>query len=612
MTTNVKNDCLTHNGNRVLKDRYLLEGENFEGLVDRITTAYCKTPEHRERMKAHIMEGRFMPATPVLSNGGTTRGLPISCFLNTMEDSFFEDPYAGIADTWYENIALAKNGGGIGTDYSKVREVDALVKQKGKSSGIIPFIKVQDVLTLAVSQGDLRRGSSAVYLRIDHPEIEEFIDIRRPEGDPRRRCLDIHNGVIITDTFMKAIEEDTDFDLTSPMTNTVVKTIKAKDLWGRLMSARLETGEPYMLFLDNMQRTTPEHHKALGLLPTQSNLCTEITLPTGKGRTAVCCLGSINLEACINHVRFTDDKPSNPRFQDTIINYTMSGEDSKLFVEDCLRFLDNVLQDFIDRAPAEMAQAVKSAMSERSVGLGFMGWHSLLQKCNLPFDSNEALSLNDHVFDFYSQNIQEANEKLGDELGSCPDFWEYKRLMCNQYIPARRFSYTTAIAPTANISLICGECSPGIEPIAANTYKQNTLSGSLFMRNKHLEKLLQDINQDTDEVWKSILDHEGSVQHLEFLSELQKDTFKTSIEIDQFAIINQACDRQAYIDQAQSVNIFVDTSRYTKKDFSALHRLAWKRGLKSLYYCRSKSVVRAEKMTAQVCSIDNKDCEACQ
>lgn len=567
--TNKEADAmLTDFGKAVLKDRYLLEGETFQDLFARIAIYYGDDRAHSQRIYDYISKCWFMPATPVLSNGGTDRGLPISCYLNEIEDSL-----EGIVDKWNENVWLASRGGGIGTYWGNLRSIGEKVKYNGKTSGIIPFICVQDSLTLAISQGSLRRGSAAMYLPVHHPEIEEFIDLRRPTGgDPNRKALNIHHGVVITDDFMKAVEKDLDWDLISPHDKKVILTVKARDIWVKLLLARVETGEPYILFIDKVNQSIPLHQKKLGLSVKMSNLCSEITLPTGKDhlgndRTAVCCLSSLNLE------------------------YYEDWKDDKLFVQDIMRFLDNVLQDFIEKAPDVMDSARYSAMRERSVGLGVMGFHSFLQSKLIPIESVMAKVWNKKIFEYIDQEANKASHDIAIEKGACPDAAEVGIM--------ERFSNKTAIAPTASISIICGNSSPGIEPYAANSFTQKTLSGSFNVRNKHLKKLLASKNQDKDQIWSSISTNEGSVSHLDFLTQEEKDVFKTAPEVDQRWLIEFAADRTRYINQAQSLNIFIP-SDVSKKELHQIHFDAWKKGVKSLYYLRSTSVQRADKVSHKI------------
>ena len=553
---------LTDFGKATLKDRYLGQNESFQDLFARVASVYADDNLHAQRIYNYISNLWFMPATPVLSNGGTERGLPISCFLNEANDSL-----EGITNLWEENVWLAARGGGIGSYWGNLRSIGEKIGKVGKTSGIIPFIKVMDSLTLAISQGSLRRGSAACYLQIDHPEIEEFIEMRRPTGgDVNRRSLNLHHGVLVTDDFMRAVETDGQWALRSPYDGSVQSTIPARNLWIRLLTARIETGEPYIVYIDTVNRQIPQHHKLAGLKVKTSNLCSEITLPTGqdndgKQRTAVCCLSSLNID--------TYDQ----------------WKDNTQFVEDVMRFLDNVMTDFINRAPDEFAHAKYSAMRERSVGLGVMGLHSYFQQKNIPFGSVMSKVWNKKIFKNIQEKVDAASVTLADERGACPDAADYGI--------KERFSNKTAIAPTASISIICGGSSPGIEPIAANSYTHKTLSGSFNVRNKYLKKILQKYKKDTDEIWSSITTNQGSVSHLDFLTAEEKDTFKTAFEIDQRWIVELGADRTPHISQAQSINVFVPADIH-KKELHDIHFQAWKKGLKSLYYCRSKSIQRAE------------------
>ncbi len=567
-TDSSRDSRLTHFGKATMKDRYLLEGESFQDMFARVAKYYADDFAHSERLYHYISNLWFMPATPILSNGGSNRGLPISCFLNETRDSL-----EGIVDLWNENVWLAARGGGIGSYWGNLRSIGEKVRGNGKTSGVVPFMRVQDSLTLAISQGSLRRGSSAVYMPIDHPEIEEFIDIRRPTGgDPNRKALNIHHGVAVSDAFMEAVEKDEPWDLLSPKSKQVISTVKARDLWIKLLTARVETGEPYLLFIDNVNRGIPDHHKELGLKVKTSNLCSEITLPTGpdhleKERTAVCCLSSLNLETY-------DEWVNEPQF-----------------IEDVMRFLDNVLEDFIKTAPDSMARARYSAMRERSVGLGVMGFHSYLQSKMIPFESVIAKVWNKKIFVHIRAAVDAASKKLAEERGACPDAAD-----CGVM---ERFSNKLAIAPTASISIIAGNSSPGVEPYAANSFTQKTLSGSFNVRNKHLIKILEQYGFNDEDVWSSISSHEGSVQHLAFLSEEEKLVFKTAPEIDQRWILEHAADRTPYVCQSQSVNLFLSPA-ISKRDLHLLHFNAWKKGMKSLYYCRSTSMQRAEKVSHKV------------
>ncbi len=563
-----KDDLLTDFGKAVLKDRYLLPGDEFQDLFARVAGYYADSQEHADRMYDYISKLWFMPSTPVLSNGGTDRGLPISCFLNETDDSL-----ESIVDLWNENVWLAARGGGIGSYWGNVRSINEKVRGNGKTSGIVPFLKVQDSMTLAISQGSLRRGSSAVYLPMEHPEIEEFIDLRRPTGgDVNRRALNIHHGVVISDAFMEAVEQDKEWDLISPHDKSVISSVNARELWTKLLTTRIETGEPYMLFIDTVNDQIPEHHKKLGLKVKMSNLCSEITLPTGidhlgNNRTAVCCLSSVNLE------------------------YYQDWQKDKNFITDIMRFLDNVLEDFITHAPDVMSRAKYAAMRERSVGLGVMGMHSFLQAQNVPIESVMAKVWNKKIFEHIKEQSDKASVTLAKERGACPDAEEAGVM--------ERFSNKTSIAPTASISIICGNSSPGIEPYAANSFTQKTLTGSFTVKNKNLVALLEKKGFNTEQVWSSISTNEGSVQHLTFLSDHEKDVFKTAYEIDQNWLIELAADRTPMISQAQSLNIFMP-GNVSKQYLHDIHFKAWKKGVKSTYYARSTSIQRADKVSQAV------------
>ncbi|MDA9222871.1 ribonucleoside-diphosphate reductase subunit alpha [Candidatus Pelagibacter sp.] len=553
---------LTDFGRATLKDRYLGHNESYQDLFARVASSYADDNLHAQRIYNYISNLWFMPATPVLSNGGTKRGLPISCFLNEASDSL-----NGILDLWSENVWLAAKGGGIGSYWGNLRSIGEKIGKVGKTSGIIPFIKVMDSLTMAISQGSLRRGSAACYLPIEHPEIEEFIEMRRPTGgDPNRKALNLHHGVLVSDAFMRAVETDEQWALKSPADGTVQQTISARNLWIRLLTARIETGEPYIIYIDTVNRQIPQHHKLANLTVKTSNLCSEITLPTGidkngRDRTAVCCLSSLNLE------KYDEWK------------------DDNVMINDVMRFLDNVLTDFIERAPEQFDDAKYSAEKERSVGLGVMGFHSYLQKHSIPLESVMSKVWNKKIFKHIQEHVDQASKDLADERGACPDAADYG---FNE-----RFSNKTAIAPTASISIICGGASPGVEPVAANSYTHKTLSGSFNVRNRYLVELLEKHGKNNDDVWSGITTNQGSVSHLDFLTDLEKDVFKTAFELDQKWIIELSGDRTPFISQAQSINLFVPADIH-KRELHKIHFDAWKKGLKSLYYCRSKSIQRAE------------------
>jgi len=557
-----RDDQLTVFGKATLTDRYLMPDEEFQDLFARVAMHYSDDSEHAQRIYDYMSRHWFMPSTPVLSNGGTSRGLPISCFLNEATDSL-----EGILGLWNENVWLAARGGGIGSYWGNLRSIGERVGHNGKTSGVIPFIRVMDSLTLAISQGSLRRGSAAVYLPVSHPEIEEFVELRRPTGgDPNRKALNLHHGVLVPDAFMRAVEADAEWALTSPKDGSVMRKISARALWIRILTSRIETGEPYLINIDHVNRALPEHQKLGGLTVKTSNLCSEITLPTGidrfgEDRTAVCCLSSLNLEKYPEWEKHPD------------------------FIPDIMRFLDNVLQDFIDNAPDDFGRARYSAMRERSVGLGVMGFHSFLQANKIPFEGAMAKVWNMRMFKHIRAQADIASRQLAEERGACPDAEDFGIL--------ERFSNKLSVAPTASISIICGGASPGIEPVAANSFTHKTLSGSFNVRNPYLKQLLAEKGHDDDETWSSITTHEGSVQHLDFLSEDEKAVFRTAFEIDQRWIIEHAGDRTDYICQSQSINLFLPADIH-KRDLHQLHYQAWKKGVKSLYYCRSKSIQRAE------------------
>jgi ribonucleoside-diphosphate reductase alpha chain len=579
---------LTSFGKATLDDRYLLPGESYQDMFARVSCAFADDVEHAQRLYDAMSQLWFMPATPVLSNGGTERGLPISCFLNSVPDNL-----DGIVGVWNENVALASNGGGIGTYWGRVRSIGEAVKGSGQTSGIIPFIHVMDGLTLAISQGSLRRGSAACYLDVHHPEIEEFLEIRKASGDFNRKGLNLHHGICITDEFMEAVKEGGRFGLRSPKNDEILREVDARQLWQRILETRLQTGEPYLLYIDSVNKALPKHARDLGLKVTTSNLCSEITLPTGRDhrdeeRTAVCCLSSLNIETWEEW----GDQPG--------------------LVEDVLRMLDNVLSHFINVAPDSMARARYSALRERSVGLGVMGFHSFLQKKRIPFESALAKSWNLRIFKKIRREADATSVQLALERGPCPD-------AADRGMKAR-FSHKIAIAPTASISIIAGGASACVEPIPANIYTHKTLSGAFVVRNPHLSALLAEKGEDGPEIWQSIVENQGSVQHLDCLTDDEKSIFRTAFEIDQRWIIEFAADRTPFICQSQSINLFLPAD-IDKWDLHMLHYTAWERGIKSLYYCRSKSVQRAafagqlEKKEAALKveeKTDYEECLACQ
>ena len=557
-----RDQLLTHFGKKIMENQYLQTGESYQHLFERAALAFGDDAEHSQRLYDYMSRLWFMPATPILANGGTKRGLPISCFLNETQDSL-----NSIVELWTENTWLSSNGGGIGSYWGHVRSIGETLQHGGKSAGIMPFIKVMESLSLAIDQGSLRRGAAAAYLPISHPEIEEFIDMRKPTGgDYNRKALYLHHGVTVTNDFMECVAKDLPWHLRSPKDQSIVNTVSARSLWIRLLTMRMDTGEPYILFVDHINDELPAHHKQLNLNVRMSNLCTEITLPTGldwrgKERTAVCCLSSVNVQKFLEW----ENEPN--------------------FIPDIMRFLDNVLSSFISNAPAAMHRAVYAATQERSVGLGVMGLHAFFQSQRVPFDSATAVSWNSKIFRHIHEKVNHVSQELAKERGACPD-----ALACGVM---ERFSNKTAVAPTASISIICGGTSPGIEPFVSNAYTHKTLSGSFFVRNPILEECLESKGCNTDDIWSSIIQNEGSVQHLSVLSDHEKQVFKTAFELDQRWLIDLAAQRQPFICQSQSLNIFLP-SNVQKSTLHQIHYRAWEQKVKGLYYLRSKSLQRPE------------------
>lgn len=557
---------LSEFGIKTLQDRYMIETETSpQEAFARAATAFADDEEHAQRLYDYASRLWFMWSTPQLSNGGTQRGLPISCFLNYVGDS-----RGSITEHYTENAFLSSAGGGIGGSWSSLRSVGSKTSKGSESTGVIPFMKVVDAEMLAFSQGVTRRGSYAAYLHISHPEIEEFLDIRKPTGgDVNRKSTNLHHGVVIPDSFMELIEKatlipgfDDSWDLVDPHDGRVVKTVPAKALWVKLIQNRVETGEPYIMFEDTVDKAAPEFQKAKGLKVTQSNLCSEIVLPTNEERTAVCCLCSVNLEEY-------DEWVHEPQF-----------------IPDLIRMLDNVIEDFITKAPPELHKAVFSAISERSLGLGAMGFHAYLQRHNIPFESALAKGRNMKMFKHIKEEAMKATRDLAQERGECPD-------AAGNGI---RNSHLLAVAPNASSSIICGNTSPSIEPYRANAYIQKTNSGSHLMKNEYLEHVLQEAGLDTPDVWRSIITNDGSVAHIDELDEYTKDVFKTAREIDQRWAIEFAADRQEHICQSQSLNLFYP-SNVSKQELHAHHLMAWKKGVKTLYYLRSEAFRRPEKVS---------------
>ena len=578
-----RDNLLTDFGKTTLKDRYLLPEETSpQEAFMRAAKAYSDNDEMANRIYDYASKMWFMYSTPILSNGGTNRGMPISCFLNYVGDS-----REGLTGHYTENAWLTSIGGGIGGYWGDIRSDGTSTSGGSQSSGSIPFLHVVDSEIMAFSQGKTRRGSYAAYMNISHPEVLEFLDIRKPSGgDIHRKCLNLHHGINISNEFMELIEKciaeptyDDTWNLIDPHTKEIVRKVSARDLWLKILENRVATGEPYVSFIDHINDALPETQKALGLKVHHSNLCTEITLPTAEDRTAVCCLSSVNLE--------TYDE----------------WKDNKLFISDIVRFLDNVLTNFIENAPDQVFRAKFSATQERSIGLGAMGFHAYLQKCNIPFESALAKAKNLNIFKYIKSEAVAESKRLAVKRGEAPDMEG----------TGMRNAHLLAIAPNASSSIICGTTSPSIEPYRANAYVQKTMSGSFLVKNKHLEKLLETKGINNDKTWTSILANRGSVLHIKDLSDYEKDVFKTSIEINQQWIIEHAADRQEFICQGQSLNVFVPAD-VNIKELHDIHMLAWKKKLKTLYYCRSEAIKRAELVSLKVerTIIPEADCLACE
>ena len=579
-----KDKLLTEFSLKTLQDRYLVGDEQSpqEGFA-RAAMAFADDEAHAQRLYDYASNLWFMYATPVLSNGGTQRGLPISCFLNYVEDS-----REGITDHYTENAYLSSFGGGIGGSWSDIRASGTRTSKGSESTGVIPFVKVVDAEMLAFSQGVTRRGSYAAYLHISHPEIQEFLDMRKPTGgDTNRKCLNLHHGVVIPDKFMEIIHRatkepgfDDSWELIDPHTGEVKSVVSARTLWVKLLQNRMESGEPYLMFEDAVQADLPDFQQRKGLQVNHSNLCSEITLATNEERTAVCCLSSVNLE-------YFDEWSKVPAF-----------------IPDLVRFLDNVLTSFIENAPSELERAKYSASRERSIGLGAMGFHAYLQKNKLPFEGMWAASKNMQMFKYIKENAQKETQILAAERGACPDDDS-----CSV-----RNAHLLAIAPNASSSIICGNTSPSIEPFRANAYTQKTKSGSYLQKNKFLEEVLEDYGQNTDNIWSSIISNKGSVQHLDFLSAEEKEVFKTAVEINQAWVVEHASERQQFICQSQSVNLFFPPD-VNKGDLHNIHMLAWAKNMKTLYYLRSEAISRADNVSSQVkreIIFEQSDCLSCE
>lgn len=549
-----------------LKESYMKEDESSpQERFAYVSSQFGSNPEHAQRLYEYSSKHWLSYATPILSFGRSKRGLPISCFLN-----YIEDTAEGLVDNLSETNWLSMLGGGVGIGFG-IRSAD------DKSTGVMPHLKMYDASSLAYRQGRTRRGSYAAYLDISHPDIITFLEMRKPTGDQNMRALNLHHGVNIPDSFMEIIERcmldkdaDDSWQLIDPASNEVRDTVSAKELWQRLLEMRMQTGEPYLHFIDESNRQMPQWLKDKGLKVHQSNLCSEIILPTNEKRTAVCCLSSLNLE-------YYEDWKSN-----------------KLFLKDVAEMLDNVLEYFIKNAPKEIKRAKFSAMNERSIGIGALGFHALLQKKNMPWESSMAVGLNKSMFENIRGKLDVANKQLGQERGEAPD----------AVGTGNRFSHLTAIAPNASSSILMGNTSPSIEPYRANAYRQDTLSGSHLNKNRFLDKIIKKEAENRKEswykdTWSSIIANDGSVQHLDWMDEWTKDVYKTSMEIDQRWVIQHAADRQPFIDQAQSLNVFFRPDSHIKY-IHAVHFMAWKLSLKTMYYCRSDKIAKADKVAKKI------------
>ena len=564
---NLRRDALFDElGKTRLRESYMKDDETSpQERFAYVSEAFGSNPEHAQRLYEYASKHWLSYATPILSFGRSKRGLPISCFLN-----YIEDTAEGLVENLSETNWLSMLGGGVGIGFG-IRSAD------DKSTGVMPHLKMYDASSLAYRQGRTRRGSYAAYLSIDHPDILMFLEMRKPTGDQNMRCLNMHHGVNIPDAFMEIIERcmldhnaDDSWELKDPHSGEVREVVSAKELWQKLIELRMTTGEPYLHFIDESNRKLPQWLKDRGLKVHQSNLCSEIILPTNEKRTAVCCLSSLNLE-------YYDDWKKDPQF-----------------LRDVAEMLDNVLQYFIDNAPSSIKRAKYSAMRERSIGIGALGWHAYLQRKNVPWESAIASTLNKNIFKHIRTKLDEANKELGTERGEAPDAAG----------TGNRFSHLMAIAPNASSSILMGNTSPSIEPFRANAYRQDTLSGSFLNKNRYLDKIIRKEAANHkegwyDETWSSIIANDGSVQHLDWMDSNTRDVFKTSMEIDQRWVVQHAADRQEYIDQAQSLNVFFRPDSNIKY-IHAVHFQAWKQGLKTMYYCRSDKIAKADKVSKKL------------
>ena len=579
-----RDKLLTDFSIKTLQDRYMVGDEKSpQEAFARAAEAFADDDDHAQRIYDYASKLWFMFATPVLSNGGTNRGLPISCFLNYVEDS-----REGITGHYTENAFLSSFGGGIGGSWSDVRSSGTRTSKGSESTGVVPFVKVVDAEMLAFSQGVTRRGSYAAYLHITHPEIEEFLDGRKPTGgDINRRFINLHHGVVLCDSFLELIHRatreqgfDDSWELIDPHTKEVKKVVSARALWVKILQNRMETGEPYIMFEDAVNNDLPDFQQRKGLYVNHSNLCSEITLPTNDERTAVCCLSSVNLE-------YFDEWQNHPSF-----------------IPDLVRFLDNVLESFINNAPDQLEKAKYSAYRERSIGLGTMGFHAYLQKLGIPFEGLSASNINYGIFEHIKTQAMEETRRLAVQRGACPD---------DDTCQVRN-AHLLAIAPNASSSIICGNTSPSIEPFRANAYTQKTKSGSFLQKNKFLEKLLEKYEMNDEKTWRDIVTNKGSVQHLTFLTDEEKEVFKTAVEINQSWLIEHASQRQQFICQSQSLNLFFPPD-VSKKDLHNVHMLAWAKNLKTLYYLRSEAISRADTVSNEVkreIIFEQQDCLSCE
>jgi ribonucleoside-diphosphate reductase alpha chain len=553
-------------GKQRLEESYMRDDEESpQHRFAFVSKTFSSNPEHAQRLYDYSSKHWLSYSTPILSYGRSKRGMPISCFLN-----YIDDTAEGLVENLSETNWLSMLGGGVGIGFG-IRSSD------DKSTGVMPHLKTYDSSCLAYRQGRTRRGSYATYLDISHPDVIMFLEMRKPTGDPNVRCLNLHHGINISDRFMELIERcmtdpnaDDGWNLIDPHSGEIRETVSAKSLWQKILELRMETGEPYLHFIDTSNKHLPEFQKDLGLKVHQSNLCSEIILPTNEERTAVCCLSSVNLE-----------------------HYDAWSKDA-MFLRDVAEMLDNVLEYFINNAPKQVSRAVYSATRERSIGIGALGFHAYLQRKKIPWENFMAKSTNLRMFKLIRSRLDEANLELGSLRGEAPDATG----------TGRRFSHVMAIAPNASSSIIMGNTSPSIEPFRANAYRQDTLSGSYLNKNKYLDELLkskveENPKLDIDEIWSSIIANDGSVQHLTMLDQWEKDIFKTAMEIDQRWVIEHASTRQEFIDQAQSLNLFFRPD-VNIKYLHAIHYLAWKQGLKTLYYCRSEKLGKADKVSKRI------------